>query len=226
MIPRLAKSVIWPSALAGLVLVGSALPSWPEGEKARCDYYDHAANQSEYGNCTVDENMDGDFYRWVLTFDNGSRVVVTEDTKARAAARSWKINGSPGIGIEVNRLSFRGATIDLERSVQWSFEASVAASAASASENKDVQYDSKTALQAQQFNQVVLETTVCLRDAIKTALRLGRRNRTDIISWATQVCGIKFFYVYKLTGRPQQEGRAYLIALAEAQLNEVLKSGQ
>jgi hypothetical protein len=190
-----------------------------------CDFTDVRASRFAFGPCVIEESDGGGRYQWRLRFDDGTAITVIEETNEKRAARSWSIEGQKAVGIEINRMHFTGATLDRNVSVGWEY-GSANSQVSKPSISGDVQYDVKAARQAQQFNEVVTETKACLHEALLGPLQNGRRQRDELVSWATRNCSAKFYYIYDSLGRSREEGRAFLIGLADAELKDILASSR
>lgn len=83
-----------------------------------CSYWSDAPSKVADGPCQVRTTQHNGNFAVVLTFRDGTRVMV-EYVEGQSGYHKWKINGQPGFGVEVNREHLKGATLDLKQIVEW-----------------------------------------------------------------------------------------------------------
>jgi len=101
--------------LAIIALGGSAQAQGATAQ--RCSYWNDGGKSAD-GPCRMRETTINGHFGYVLTFGNGTRVTV-EYLKSQSGYHIWNINGERGFGVELNRSSLRGATLDLKQTVEW-----------------------------------------------------------------------------------------------------------
>ena len=57
-------------------------------------------------------------FAYIITFPKNVRVTV-EYVASQGAAHTWRINGQPAMGFEVNREHLIGGSIDLKQYIEW-----------------------------------------------------------------------------------------------------------
>lgn len=104
----------------GTALLARALPAGAQQTyTARsCSYWSDAPSKVADGPCQVRTTEQNGNFAVVLTFRDGTRVMV-EYVDRQSGYHKWKINGQPGFGVEVNREHFKGASLDLKQIVEW-----------------------------------------------------------------------------------------------------------
>jgi hypothetical protein len=107
-----------------IVFAMASLPSWPVSAQdktftaQRCSYWNQDDNKFEDGPCLLRTTTLNGNFGYIVTFGDGTRITI-EYVASQSGYHAWKINGRPGLGIEVNRENLKGATMDLKQAIEW-----------------------------------------------------------------------------------------------------------
>ncbi len=83
-----------------------------------CSYSNLDTNVFADGSCTMqDTKLNGNF-TYLMNFKNGTKASI-EYLEAQGGMHSWRINGKPGMGFEIDREHLIGGTVDLKQFVEW-----------------------------------------------------------------------------------------------------------
>jgi hypothetical protein len=85
---------------------------------SRCSYFNIDSGKTLDGPCLLRTTTVNGNFGYVLTFGDGTRVTV-EYVSAQSGYHIWKINGQSAFGVEINRQSLKGATLDLKQIIEW-----------------------------------------------------------------------------------------------------------